>query len=62
MCRSPGRPAIHTRFERSPQAFADDRYFFAHNGQLYMIIIGHQDDKEDWELYNRFLESFKFLF
>jgi putative hemolysin len=55
-----GEQAVHTRFERSPQAFADDRYFFAHNGQLYMIIIGHQDDKEDWELYNRFLGSFRF--
>jgi putative hemolysin len=55
-----GELAIHTRFERSQQAFADDRYFFAHNGQLFNILIGHQDDKEDWELYNRFLGSFKF--
>ena len=55
-----GELAIHTRFERSQQAFAADRYFFAHNGQLYNIMIGHQNDKEDWDLYNRFLESFKF--
>jgi putative hemolysin len=55
-----GETAIHTRHERSQQAFADDRYFFAHNGQLFNILIGHQNDKEDWELYNRFLESFKF--
>jgi putative hemolysin len=55
-----GETAIHTRFERSQQAFAADRYFFAHNGQLFNILIGHQDDKEDWDLYNRFLESFKF--
>jgi putative hemolysin len=55
-----GEQAIHTRFERSQQAFADDRYFFAHNGQLFSVMIGHQDDKEDWELYNQFLESFKF--
>jgi len=55
-----GELAIHTRFDRSQQAFANDRYFFAHNGQLYMIIIGHQDDKEDWNFYNRFLGSFNF--
>jgi putative hemolysin len=55
-----GETAIHTRFERSQQAFADDRYFFAHNGQLFNIVIGHQNDKEDWELYNRFLDSFTF--
>jgi putative hemolysin len=55
-----GELAIHTRFDRSQQAFANDRYFFAHNGQLYMIIIGHQNDKEDWELYNRFLASINF--
>jgi putative hemolysin len=58
--RIAGELAIHTRFERSQQAFAADRYFFAHNGQLFNILIGHQNDKEDWDLYNRFLESFKF--
>lgn len=55
-----GEPAIHYRHERSPQSYADDRYYFAHQGQLYMIVIGHTGDKEDWELYNRFLESFAF--
>jgi putative hemolysin len=55
-----GETAIHTRHERSQQAFADDRYFFAHNGQLFNILIGHQNDKEDWGVYNRFLDSFKF--
>lgn len=53
-------PAIHYRHERSPQSYADDRYFFAYKGQLYMILIGHTGDKEDWELYNHFLESFQF--
>jgi len=55
-----GELAIHYRHERSPQSYADDRYYFAHQGQLYMIVIGHTGDKEDWELYNRFLESFEF--
>ena len=53
-------PAIHYRHERSPQSYADDRYYFAYKGQLYMILIGHSGDKEDWELYNHFLESFQF--
>jgi putative hemolysin len=55
-----GETAIHTRFERSQQAFANDGYFFTHGGQLFGITIHHQDDKEDWGLYNRFLESFRF--
>ena len=55
-----GTAAIHTRFERSPQSYAFDRYYFAKSGQLYMITIGHTGDKEDWELYNRFLESIQF--
>jgi putative hemolysin len=56
-----GTTAIHFRHDRSPQSFAFDRYFLANAGQLYMITIGHTDDKEDWTLYNHFLESFQFL-
>lgn len=55
-----GTTAVHFRHERSPQSYAMDRYYFANAGQLYMIIIGHTEDKEDWELYNQFLESFQF--
>jgi hypothetical protein len=55
-----GMLAIHTRFERSPQSYAYDRYYFAKSGQLYMIVISHSGDKEDWEVYNRFLESIQF--
>jgi putative hemolysin len=55
-----GATAIHLRHERSPQSYAYDRYYFAHEGQLYMLIIGHAGDREDWELYNRFLDSFQF--
>ena len=55
-----GELAIHYRHDRSPQSYAYDRYYFAHQGQLYMIVIGHTADKEDWELYDKFLESFQF--
>jgi putative hemolysin len=55
-----GSTAIHFRHERSPQSYAFDSYFFANAGQLYMITIGHTEDKEDWTLYNHFLESFQF--
>jgi len=54
-----GTTAIHLRHERSPQSYAFDRYYFAKAGQLYMVTIGHTD-KEDWELYNHFLQSFHF--
>jgi putative hemolysin len=52
-----GVTAIHTRFARSPQSYAYDKYFFAKSGQLYVIVILHTGDKEDWTLYNRFLDS-----
>lgn len=55
-----GVPAVHTRHDRSPQSYAYDRYYFAKNGQLYMIVIGHTGDNEDWALYNRFLDSIQF--
>jgi len=55
-----GLTAIHVRHERSPQSYAYDRYFFAESGQLFMIVIGHTGDKEDWDLYNHFLQSFQF--
>lgn len=55
-----GTTAIHLRFERSPQSYAYDRYYFARDGQLYMLVIGHTGDREDWELYNHFLESIQF--
>jgi len=56
-----GLTAIHTRFDRSDQSFAFDRYYFAKDGQLYMLIIGHVNDREDWALYQRFLDGFQFM-
>jgi putative hemolysin len=55
-----GTTAIHFRHERSPQSPADDKYFFAMNGQLYLVSIGHSNEAEDWELNNRFLQSIQF--
>lgn len=55
-----GTTAVHTRFPRGQQAFANDRYYFVHNGQMFVITILHTGDKEDWDLYNRFLQSFEF--
>jgi len=55
-----GTTAIHFRHERSPQSYANDMYYFARNGQLYLVTIGHSSDIEDWELNNRFLQSFQF--
>lgn len=55
-----GTTAIHFRHDRSPQSFAFDTYYFARAGQLYQIIIGHTGDKEDWKLYNHFLQSIRF--
>ena len=55
-----GTTAIHTRYARSPQTYAYDTYYFAKSQQLYGVVILHTGDKEDWELYNHFLESIQF--
>jgi putative hemolysin len=55
-----GTTAIHFRHERSPQSYAADQYYFAQAGQMYQITIGHSGNVEDWELDNRFLQSFQF--
>lgn len=55
-----GTRAIHTRLGRSPQTYAFDKYYFARAEQLYVIVILHTGDREDWEIYNHFLGSFEF--
>lgn len=56
-----GTTAVHIRFEtQSGQSYNYDHYFFAHSGQLYSITILHTGNKEDWDLYNHFLDSFQF--
>jgi putative hemolysin len=56
-----GETAVHTRFDdpRGPQAYSDDRFYFVHDGQLYEITIMHTG-KEDWSVYDQFLDSFTF--
>ncbi len=56
-----GTDAIHYRHAASPQSYAFDQYYFAHAGQLYQLTIGHASEVEDWDLNNRFLQSFTFI-
>ncbi|MBE0684779.1 MAG: DUF333 domain-containing protein [Anaerolineaceae bacterium] len=56
-----GNTAVHTRFNSiSGQSYNFDHYYFAHEDQLYSIVILHTSGKEDWGLYNHILESFDF--
>lgn len=55
-----GVPAIHVSLTNTQQSYPSDTYFFAHKGQLYSIIFLHTGNKQDWDLYNHFLESFVF--
>ncbi len=56
-----GTTALHFRHEASLQSYAFDQYYFAHSGRLYQVSIGHASTTEDWELDNRFLQSFQFI-
>jgi hypothetical protein len=61
VCQTCKSPEPHYPLRRAqPQSYAFDRYYFARSGQLFMILIGHVGDKEDWELYNYFLQNFQF--
>ena len=54
-----GETAIHTRIDNGPQAYDDDRFYFVHAGQVYEIVVMHSG-KEDWSVYDVFLDSFAF--
>ncbi|HSM24589.1 MAG TPA: DUF333 domain-containing protein [Anaerolineaceae bacterium] len=55
-----GITALHTRIESGGQSYNFDHYYFAYEDQLFSIVIQHTGGKEDWELYDHFLESFEF--
>ena len=56
-----GTTAVHIRFNsNSGQSYDFDHYYFAHQDQLYSIVILHTSGKEDWDMYNHFLNSFQF--
>lgn len=55
-----GLPTVHLVDERSPQAYAADRYCFIKDDQLFIIVLLHAGDQEDWDLYDKFLKSFTF--
>ena len=55
-----GLLAIHLRHDNGPQAYNDDQFFFAHNGQLYSVVFLHTGGKEDWDFYHHFLENIRF--
>lgn len=54
-----GSNAVHLRQAASPQAYAADHYYLIHEGRIYQITLLHAG-KEDWAVYDRFLDSFKF--
>lgn len=55
-----GTTAIHTRYPGGAQSYAHDSFFLVHQGQLYVIIIEHSGGKEDWSIYDQFLNSIQF--
>ncbi len=55
-----GEYAIHLRQVTGEQAFPSDQFFFVKNGQLYSVVFLHTGYKEDWEIYDQFLDSIQF--
>ena len=52
--------AVHLRTEATERSYASDEYYVIKGDQLFRISILHTDGREDWDLYNKFLQSFRF--
>lgn len=55
-----GLDTVHYVQAKTPQAFAADYFYFIKDNQLYNITIIHSNDRQDWKLYNKMLDSFEF--
>ena len=55
-----GLPAVHFVQVKSQQAYAGDYYYLINDGQLYEIVILHAGGRQDWPVYEQFLNSFSF--
>ncbi|MBL7065096.1 MAG: PT domain-containing protein [Anaerolineae bacterium] len=55
-----GLPMVHLIYEEGPGWDASDEYYFIRGDQLFSILILHTGGQQDWELYNKFLQSFTF--
>lgn len=53
-----GLPMVHLIHEEGPGWDASDEYYFIRGDQLFSILILHTGGQQDWELYNKFLQSF----
>jgi len=51
--------SLHLITLKSSQAYAADDYYLIRNGQLYDIKIVHSTNTQDWDLYYKFIRSFK---
>jgi hypothetical protein len=56
-----GLAAVHLRTEATQQSYALDEYYVIKNNQLFRIGILHAGGREDWNLYNEFLQGFRFV-
>jgi hypothetical protein len=55
-----GLSTVHFWQPQTAQVQAADYYYFIKDQQLYKIVVYHSDNKQDREVYSRFLESFSF--
>ncbi len=55
-----GLPTVHLIYQGGPGIYASDDYYFIRGDQLFRITILHAGGKQDWDLYDKFLQSFTF--
>ena len=55
-----GLPAVHLSNEAGPGWGVEDMFYFIKNDHLFQISILPAGDQQDWDLNNKFLQSFTF--
>ncbi len=56
-----GLDAYHLVLDHTVQSYPSDQYYLIKDGQMFSIVILHTSYKQDWRLYQQFLQSFTFL-
>jgi hypothetical protein len=56
-----GLPTAHHMYKGGPAPYDYDEYYFIKGDRLFCVMIAHTGDRQDWDLYDKFLQSITFV-